>query len=134
MSRRSGRALVPQARQALVNLKFSVISQFGVAERPQTAGQAASPGGYYQLLDYFKWQIAEELGLDQKVRHLGWADMPTRECGTVGGRLGGQIGGQMVRRMIALAEERMSQGAGLPPAPQYSAGANFLPGAATFPR
>ena len=67
------------------------------------------------------------MGLDQKVRSLGWAEMPSRDCGTIGGNLGGQIGGQMVRRMIALAEERIAQGAGLPPGPPSSGGATFLP-------
>ncbi len=106
---------MPEARGALEQLKLSVVSEVGVAQRPQTAPGAANPQAYNQLLDYFKWQIAEELGLDQKVRSLGWADMPSRECGAVGGRIGGQIGGQMVRRMIALAEERIAQGAGIPP-------------------
>jgi len=120
LARRRGQALVPAARAALDQLKFSVIREVGVAKNPATARSALDPRSYNQVLDQFKWHIAEELGLDQKVRSLGWADMPSRECGSVGGNLGGQIGGQMVRRMIALAEERISQGAG---------GANFLPGA-----
>jgi hypothetical protein len=118
--RRRGQALVPIARAALDQLKFTVIREIGVAKNPATASSAADPRNYSHVLDRFKWHIAEELGLDQKVRSLGWADMPSRECGSVGGHLGGQIGGQMVRRMIALAEERLSQGVG---------GANFLPGA-----
>jgi len=128
MGRRSGQALVPQARGALDQLKYNVVNEFGVAKRPGTAAGVTDPRTYNQLLDRFKWQIAEELGLDQKVRTLGWAEMPTRECGSVGGNLGGQIGGQMVRRMIALAEERIAQGAGLPPGSPSAAGANFRPG------
>lgn len=127
MPRRSGQALVPQARGALEQLKFSVISQVGVAKRPDTAPAAANPMNYNRVLDTFKWQIAEELGLDQKIRSLGWADMPSRDCGSVGGNLGGQIGGQMVRRMIALAEERIAQGAGLPPGAPVPGPAAFLP-------
>jgi len=107
--------LVPQARRGLEQLKYEVLREVGVAKQPTTAAQAADPRAYGRLLLHFKWQIAEELGLDQKVRTLGWADMPTRDCGAVGGNLGGQIGGRMVRRMIALAEERIAQGAGLPP-------------------
>ncbi|HCJ09573.1 MAG TPA: acid-soluble spore protein [Clostridiales bacterium] len=112
---RRRRALVPDARWALDTFKFEVAREFGVARRPETGPVITDAVSYGRLLDRFKWQIAEELGLDQKVRHLGWASMPTRECGAVGGRLGGQIGGQMVRRMIALAEERLSRGGGLPP-------------------
>lgn len=111
------RALVPEAREALEQLKLAVVTEVGVAGRPQTGPGAANPQVYSQMLDYFKWQIAGELGLDQKVRSLGWADMPSRECGAVGGRVGGQIGGQMVRRMIALAEQRIAVGAGIPPGP-----------------
>ncbi len=135
MSRRSGQALVPQASGALEQLKYSVVSQTGVAKRPGTGPAASSnPRTYNQLLDQFKWQIAEELGLDQKIRSLGWADMPTRDCGSIGGNLGGQIGGQMVRRMIALAEERLAQGAGLPPGSPSAAGPNFLVPGSQFGR
>lgn len=116
MARRARPTLVPQARAALEWLKHDVAGRFGVARRPNTGPAAADPTAYRRVLEALKWQIAEELGLDEKVRRLGWADMPSRECGAVGGNLGGQIGGQMVRRMIALAEERMWRGAGLPPA------------------
>jgi len=124
LGRKRQNALVPHARDALDQLKFSVVNEVGVAKRPGTG--ASDPRTYSQLLERFKWQIAEELGLDQKVRSLGWAEMPSRDCGTIGGNLGGQIGGQMVRRMIALAEERIAQGAGLPPGPPSSRGATFL--------
>jgi len=114
---RNNQALIPEARGALDQLKLDIARQFGVAKRPQTGPLAIDRTSYTRLLEQFKWHIAEELGLDQKVRSLGWADMPTRDCGSIGGNLGGQIGGQMVRRMIALAEERLAQGAGLPPGP-----------------
>jgi len=124
--RRNNRALVPQARGALDQLKLDIAREFGVAKTPQTGPSAVDRVSYSMLLDQFKWHIAEELGLDQKVRSLGWADMPTRDCGSVGGNLGGQIGGQMVRRMIALAEERLAQGAGLPPGPPQTTSPSFL--------
>lgn len=115
MARRRNSALVPEARDGLDQFKYEVAREIGVAQRRDTAGTVTSPASYSQLLHHFKWQIAEELGLDEKVRHLGWADMPSRDCGAVGGRLGGEIGGHMVRRMIALAEERLARGGGLPP-------------------
>ncbi|MEW6031450.1 MAG: small, acid-soluble spore protein, alpha/beta type [Bacillota bacterium] len=127
MARRRRRALVPEARTALDQLKYSVLSETGVAKRPETAPGAADPWTYRQLLEHYKWHIAEELGLDQKVRSLGWADMPTRDVGAIGGHLGGQIGGQMVRRMIALAEERIAQGAGLQPAAPFGVGPALAP-------
>lgn len=50
-------------------------------------------------LEGFKWEIAEDLGLAEKVRQVGWENMTTREVG--------MIGGQMVRRMIQAAEESL---------------------------
>jgi len=129
MARRSTRALVPQAGRALEELKMRVVNEVGLAKRPGTGYGVADRRSYERLLYHFKWQIAEELGLDQRVRTMGWGEMTSRECGTVGGNLGGQVGGQMVRRMIALAEERLAAGAGLPPTPVT--GVNYLGAAAT---
>ncbi|RPF43006.1 small acid-soluble spore protein alpha/beta type [Thermodesulfitimonas autotrophica] len=53
-------------------------------------------------LDRFKYEVAGELGLADKIERVGWGDMTSRECGLVGGN--------MVRRMIRYAEEKMSQG------------------------
>lgn len=50
-------------------------------------------------LDRFKWEIAHELGLAEKVNHVGWGEMTTREVG--------QIGGQMVKRMIDAAQDHL---------------------------
>ena len=60
-------------------------------------------------LDQRKWEIAEELGLADKIRTVGWPNMTSRECGLVGGHLGGRLGGQMVKRMIELAETLLAQ-------------------------
>ncbi len=55
------------------------------------------------VLDEFKWEVAEELGLTSKINEQGWANMTSRECGHVGGR----IGGSMVKTMIRRAEESL---------------------------
>lgn len=53
-------------------------------------------------LNKFKYEVAQELGLDQnKVQSGYWGDLPARECGAVGGH--------MVRRMIAAAEQALIQ-------------------------
>ncbi len=57
-------------------------------------------------LDRFKYEVAEELGLTGKIQERGWAEMPTRELGYIGGH----IGGNMVRVMIKYAEEALSKG------------------------
>ncbi len=45
-----------------------------------------------QVMERFKVETAEELGLADKVRQVGWANMTTRECG--------MVGGLMVKKMI----------------------------------
>ena len=55
------------------------------------------------VLDQFKYEVADELGLTQKIQTKGWANMTSRECGHVGGR----IGGSMVKTMIRRAEESL---------------------------
>lgn len=60
------------------------------------------------MLDRFKYEVAEDLGLRAKIAELGWPNMTARECGRIGGRMGGRIGGQMVKRMIAFAERHMA--------------------------
>lgn len=53
-----------------------------------------------QALDSFKYEIANELGLAEKVKTKGWENMTSRECGSVGGL--------MVKKMIAQAESMLS--------------------------
>ncbi len=43
--------------------------------------------------------MADELGLRDDIRERGWAEMTTREVGT--------IGGHMVRKMVRFAERRL---------------------------
>ncbi|HEY8909488.1 MAG TPA: alpha/beta-type small acid-soluble spore protein [Desulfosporosinus sp.] len=52
-------------------------------------------------LDELKWEVAEELKLDDDIQEKGFANMTTREVG--------QIGGNMVKKMITFAENEMSE-------------------------
>lgn len=54
-------------------------------------------------LDELKWEVAEELQLDDDIKEKGFENMTTREVG--------QIGGNMVKKMIEYAEEQMKYGA-----------------------
>ncbi|HBV86937.1 alpha/beta-type small acid-soluble spore protein [Desulfosporosinus sp.] len=56
------------------------------------------------VLEDFKWEVAEELGLSSKIKSQGWENMTSRECGHVGGR----IGGSMVKTMIRRAKESLN--------------------------
>ncbi|KLU66494.1 MULTISPECIES: alpha/beta-type small acid-soluble spore protein [Desulfosporosinus] len=51
-------------------------------------------------LDKLKWEVAEELQLDDDIEDKGFANMTTREVG--------QIGGNMVKKMINFAEKEMA--------------------------
>jgi len=54
-----------------------------------------------KALDRFKYEVAGELGLIDKINKRGWANMTTREAG--------KIGGNMVRKMIKMAEDQLKK-------------------------
>ncbi len=56
--------------------------------------------------DKFKYEVASDLGILDEIKKKGWAGMPTRQLG----RVGGKIGGNMVKVMIKYAEESLAQG------------------------
>ena len=56
------------------------------------------------VLEQFKWEVADELGLSSKIKSQGWGNMTSRECGHVGGR----IGGSMVKTMIRRAKDSLN--------------------------
>ncbi|HEX3015056.1 MAG TPA: small, acid-soluble spore protein, alpha/beta type [Desulfobacteria bacterium] len=60
----------------------------------------------HSVLDQFKYEVAGELGLTDKIQTVGWENMTSRECG----RIGGRIGGNMVKAMIRRAEQSMMNG------------------------
>lgn len=49
-----------------------------------------------QAMNKFKYEVAEELGINPEYKTGYWGNISSRECGAVGGH--------MVRRMIAEAE------------------------------
>ncbi|OLZ12242.1 alpha/beta-type small acid-soluble spore protein [Sulfobacillus thermosulfidooxidans] len=53
-----------------------------------------------EALDKLKFEVAEDLGLDDDIKKRGWANMTTREVG--------KIGGNMVRRLVQKAEKDLS--------------------------
>ena len=38
----------------------------------------------HSVLEQFKWEVADELGLSPKIKSQGWENMTSRECGHVG--------------------------------------------------
>jgi Small, acid-soluble spore proteins, alpha/beta type. len=54
-------------------------------------------------MDKLKWEVAEELELDDDIKEKGFANMTTREVG--------KIGGNMVKKMVEYAEKEMETGA-----------------------
>lgn len=54
-----------------------------------------------QALDSFKYEVASELGLSEKVKTQGWENMTSRECG--------YVGGMMVKKMIQQAESMLAK-------------------------
>ena len=50
-------------------------------------------------LNKFKYEVADELGLMNKIKEVDWGNMTTREVG--------KIGGNMVKKMVKMAEDKM---------------------------
>jgi hypothetical protein len=63
---------------------------------------------FEQKFEEYKYEVAQELGIAQRVEEVGWKNLSARECGRIGGKMGGKIGGELVRRMIA--KEKARQG------------------------
>lgn len=95
--------VVPQAKNALDQLKIETANEYMADEM----GGRITPDNYQTKLNDLKYEIADDLGLKEKIEEVGWENMTTKEVGKIGGRMGGKIGGNMVKKMIALAEASM---------------------------
>ena len=54
-----------------------------------------------QSMDRFKDEVAEELGLADKIARQGWGEMTARECG--------KVGGTMVKKMVKKVQEHLNR-------------------------
>ncbi|EIT83652.1 small acid-soluble spore protein alpha/beta type [Fictibacillus macauensis ZFHKF-1] len=86
MGRRRG-PLVPEAREALDQLKAKVMREAGYTGMPDTV----------------KFEVAKEVKVPLKEGYNG--TLTAREAGTVGG----QIGGRMVSELIRQAKEQLNK-------------------------
>lgn len=87
----------------LDRLKFEVAEE--LAHFPN---QIQDERQFQQVVDNFKYEVAQELGIPLRPGYNG--DIKARDAGRIGGKIGGKIGGQMVRRMIQFAEQQMAAG------------------------
>lgn len=90
MARRKRRPLVPEAREALDQLKASVMEKQGYHVNNNEPDQV-------------KFEVSKEVGVPLKDGYNG--ELKAREAG----KIGGQIGGNMVKEMVQLAKERLNQ-------------------------
>ncbi|MZP29012.1 small, acid-soluble spore protein, alpha/beta type [Heliobacterium undosum] len=82
--------------------------------------KAVFPGAQ-GALDRFKYEVAAEIGLANKVQSAGWENMTTREVGS--------IGGFMTKKMVQLAEQQLAQSNGVSATLARSAGSDAQQGA-----
>lgn len=75
----------------------------GTARRNPLVNDAA-----YAALNSLKYEIARDIGLSAQTEDKYWGEIPSRDCGAVGGH--------MVRRMVRFAEDQLAKGATLPKA------------------
>lgn len=96
--------LQPQAKSNMDKLKLKVANE----TLSQEVGKTVTEENYQEILDKKKYEVAEDLGLKEKIDQVGWENMTTKEVGQIGGRLGGKIGGNMVKELITMAESQMA--------------------------
>lgn len=96
--------LQPQAKPSMDNLKLKIANE----TLSQEVGKEITADNYQEILDQKKYEVAEELGLKEKIDNVGWENMTTKEVGKIGGQLGGKIGGNMVKELITMAESQMA--------------------------
>lgn len=56
------------------------------------------------VLESFKYEVADEVGVTPLVKRYGWGGTSSRNCG----RVGGKIGGNMVKVMVRQAQQAMA--------------------------
>lgn len=105
--RNNNRLLVPQAKSTMDRFKFEVANEIGFGK--SIGANQVSAENYQAILEKMKYEAANEIGIDSQINNGYWGDVPSRDCGAVGGRLGGEIGGNMVRKMIQFAEQNMTK-------------------------
>jgi len=103
MPNRNDKLVVPEARTQMQELKIKTANEVMSEE----LGGNVTSENYEKKLDQLKYEVAEDLGLKEKIEDIGWENMTTKEVGKIGGQMGGKIGGNMVKKMIAMAEENM---------------------------
>ncbi|WP_067931010.1 alpha/beta-type small acid-soluble spore protein [Alicyclobacillus kakegawensis] len=104
MARRRNRLLVPEARQAIDQLKQQVSDEIQRSAPPTPPAPpltAAGPGA--PAAAPARGQRARA-SVD-KTRSIDGGQLTTREAG----ELGGEIGGNMVKRLIEIAEQELAQ-------------------------
>lgn len=55
------------------------------------------------VLDRFKYEIANKLGITPSIKEGNWGSLSSRDCGKVGGR----IGGKMVKVLVRKSEKSL---------------------------
>ena len=87
---KNNKILVPEARQALNQLKARVMEAQGY-------GLNSAPG------EDVKYEIANELGIPINKEYNG--NLTSEQAG----KIGGPIGGNMVKEMVKLAQEQLAR-------------------------
>lgn len=80
-------------------------------------------GPAQQALDKFKYEVAAEIGLSNKIQSQGWENMTTREVGS--------IGGYMTKKLVEMAEQQLAQNGTMTSQLAQSVRQDFQQGAST---
>lgn len=87
--RRRNKLVVPEARQALDNLKAKVLQEYSMVPQGVKADEVTS-------------QVARKIGIPFSNDYNG--DLTTKNAG----KIGGNIGGKMVRELVKMAQQQIA--------------------------
>lgn len=90
MARRKRRPLVPEAREALDQLKVGVMKKEGYKVNPNQP-------------DDVKYEVSKEVNVPLQYGYNG--KLTAEEAG----KIGGAIGGNMVKELVKMAQEQLSK-------------------------
>lgn len=61
-------------------------------------------------MEKYKMEVAEKLGLKEKVEEQGWESMSTAECGRIGGKMSTRLSENLLKRMVESVRNELEYG------------------------
>lgn len=73
-------------------------------------GMSDSELVFEAAMERYKMEVAEKLGLKEKIKEQGWESMSTSDCGRIGGKMSTRLSENLIRRMMESAAAELCRG------------------------